>query len=511
MAYFPPINSQIQVFEVASQSSQVALNATPGDICIRTDLNTSFVLARLPASTFANWDQILSPGGSGTVTSISTTTGTGISAVVTNPTTTPNISFTLGGIDESQIINLTTDLATLTANFANFLPLSGGEVLGDLIVDGTTTFQGASTTITNFISLLGSSTGDIKIKAPASPNGYAFIFPATGGTINYVLSTDGTGVSNWVAPHITTIPGDLGQVLLSSGSNTVTVGAIPLTVDPTTGDVTFPADVDFGANTLTLNGTTAINFNYDPLGAAALAQSNAETFAMNATNLILGTVALARLTQSSASTSGYLSNADWNTFNNKVSSPITSVTSANGLTLTTGVLAFSGSGYDTAGAAATAQSNAESFATSADTTVLSTAEAYSANASNLSSGTVANARLGSVVTRIIGFSATSPVTGQQGSYVTFPVAGTISAWNIGVDAGTATIKVWKIATGTATPTSANSINTSGVAISTGTAIRSTTLTDFTTTTVSANDIFGFQVTAVATATKLLFELEITLS
>jgi hypothetical protein len=79
-------------------------------------------------------------------------------------------------------------------------------------------------------------------------------------------------------------------------------------------------------------------------------------------------------------------------------------------------------------------------------------------------------------------------------YMTVPVACTINAWNLLIDGGTITVKFWKVATGTAIPTSANSINTSGVAISTGTAIHSTTLTDFTTTTVSANDIMAMNVT-----------------
>jgi hypothetical protein len=85
------------------------------------------------------------------------------------------------------------------------------------------------------------------------------------------------------------------------------------------------------------------------------------------------------------------------------------------------------------------------------------------------------------------------------SYITVPFACTISAYNLAIDAGTITVKFWKIATGTAIPTSANSINTSGVGISSGTAIHSTTLSDFTTTTVAANDIMAMNVTAVATA------------
>lgn len=112
--------------------------------------------------------------------------------------------------------------------------------------------------------------------------------------------------------------------------------------------------------------------------------------------------------------------------------------------------------------------------------------------------------------RTIGFSALTPTTGQQGSYVVFPVAGTITGYKIVADTGTATIKTWRVASGTSAPTISNVISTSGVSLSSGTAIISSTVTDFTSTTVSANDIFAFDVTAVSGATKLLFELEITI-
>jgi hypothetical protein len=53
----------------------------------------------------------------------------------------------------------------------------------------------------------------------------------------------------------------------------------------------------------------------------------------------------------------------------------------------------SSSAYDVSGAASTAQSNAEAYASSAASTAQTNAETYASNASNLSSGTVAAARL----------------------------------------------------------------------------------------------------------------------
>jgi hypothetical protein len=98
-----------------------------------------------------------------------------------------------------------------------------------------------------------------------------------------------------------------------------------------------------------------------------------------------------------------------------------------------------------------------------------------------------------------GNSSALTVAATTTSYVTVPFACTISAYNLMIDAGTITVKFWKVATGTAIPTSGNSINTSGVGISSGTAIHSTTISDFTTTTVSQNDMMAMNVTAVATA------------
>jgi hypothetical protein len=95
----------------------------------------------------------------------------------------------------------------------------------------------------------------------------------------------------------------------------------------------------------------------------------------------------------------------------------------------------------------------------------------------------------------------------QTTYFTVPFACTIAAWNITVDTGTITFDIWKIATGTAIPTVSNTITASALpALSTGTAVHSTTLTGWTTS-VSANDIFGININTVATATKASLTLQ----
>jgi len=109
-----------------------------------------------------------------------------------------------------------------------------------------------------------------------------------------------------------------------------------------------------------------------------------------------------------------------------------------------------------------------------------------------------------------GLKKTSGVpVGKLPGYWTCPFAGTITAWNITVDAGTITLKVWKIASGTVKPTSINSINTSGVSLSSGTSIHGISLTDFITTSVAVGDIFAIEVTAASGVVDLGGSIEIT--
>ncbi len=102
----------------------------------------------------------------------------------------------------------------------------------------------------------------------------------------------------------------------------------------------------------------------------------------------------------------------------------------------------------------------------------------------------------------------SALTTGAVTYLTVPFSCTIAAFNITVDTGTISFDVWKIATGTAIPTVSNSILTGGyLAISTGTALHSASTALFTTTTVSANDVFGIEIEAVSSATKASLVLQ----
>lgn len=60
-------------YVVNTQAAMLALTAETGDICVRTDLNKSFILKAEPASTLTNWHELLTP--TDTVTSVAGKTG----------------------------------------------------------------------------------------------------------------------------------------------------------------------------------------------------------------------------------------------------------------------------------------------------------------------------------------------------------------------------------------------------------------------------------------------------
>ncbi len=271
----------------------------------------------------------------------------------------------------------------------------------------------------------------------------------------------------------------------SSGTNTGDQ-TITLTGDITgSGTGSFAASI--GANKVT---TTAIN-------------ANAVTYPK-----IQATTQAALLGASSATTVGEITLGTNLTFSgsvlNAASTAATAFSAITGSTNTTAAmvvgtgssLAASGSGTivatSTTGNAATVTTNAN---LTGNVTSVGNATTIATNVLIMSVG----------VTLDGGGSALS--TGQKG-YLTCPFAGTIVGWNITADTGTCTFDVWKIATGTAVPTVSNTITASAKpALATGTAIHSTGLSGWTTS-VSANDIFGFNLDAVSGATKITLVIQI---
>ncbi len=119
-----------------------------------------------------------------------------------------------------------------------------------------------------------------------------------------------------------------------------------------------------------------------------------------------------------------------------------------------------------------------------------------------------------IALRSVGFTADgggNPIaTGKIKGFFTCPFGGTITAWNLMVDTGTATVQVWKVGTGTAVPNSGNILSTTPYQqLTTGTAIHSTDVSKFSSTTITANDIIAFNISTISGPTELSFSLEVT--
>ena len=58
-----PAIALTEVFTISSQAEMLALTAQTGDVAIRSDVGKSFILRASPATTLANWVELLSPTG----------------------------------------------------------------------------------------------------------------------------------------------------------------------------------------------------------------------------------------------------------------------------------------------------------------------------------------------------------------------------------------------------------------------------------------------------------------
>lgn len=242
--------------------------------------------------------------GSGTVTNFSFTNANGISGVVTNASTTPNLTLSLGAITPSSVAvtgAISASGATFTSLTAGGLVKAGtGSGVLSIATAGTdyqapisltTTGSGAATFISNVLNIptpSGSTPGGLNAQlqynnagvfggiSGATTNGtsVSLLNPVLGGatlttsSVNGVTLTTGGSTTNYLGADGTY------HTLPTSGVSSVTAADTTLTISPTTGAVIAGINLA-NANTWTAKqtiqlATTQLSLNFDGTHTATL-------------------------------------------------------------------------------------------------------------------------------------------------------------------------------------------------------------------------------------------------
>lgn len=534
---------------IAKLTSGVLSTATSGTDyvapgSITTDgitMNTAKVLGRATA-------------GIGAVEELSVT-GSGSAVLATSPTlTTPNIGVaTATSVNGVTVTNGGSGALTVTGTTTVSGTNTGDQTIsisGDVTASGSTGVLSATVTKINGTSLAGLSTGILKNTTTTGVPSIAvagtdYQVPITAGDVTTSGATSTIGANKVTNAMLSTVATSTFKGRTTAGTGNVedltstqatallnnfvgdsgsggTKGLVP---SPATGDATkflkgdgtwaTPsggsglADGDYGDITVSGSGTV-MNIDASTIGLTELSATgtpSSSTFLRGdntwATPAGSGTVTASggSLTANSVVLGAGLTDT-------KVSTGITTDGTAQlnlGVNATTiGKVKLFGntSGDATIQPSAVAGTGTVITLPATTGTVITTGDSDTVTPTMMSN----NAKT-SQITAIFDGGGSAVASGST-VYIPCTFAASIIAYTIMVDTGTCTVKTWKVATGTAIPTVANSISTSGVAISTGTAIRSTTLSDFTTTTITANDMLAFNITAVSGATKIIFTLEV---
>lgn len=221
--YTTQTNKQFQGGQYITANNGVNSNA--GTVTSYDATTGSLVMSVSTASgsgTFTDWNISISgqPGangvGSGTVTSVAVTTGNGVSASVTNPTSTPTLAFTLGAITPSSVATgaisatgqITSTVATGTA---------------PLVIASTTkvsNLYGARAALADTVTTNANLTGDVTSSGNTTTIGakkvLATMLGSGAATVNQVARADGSGGVTYATQLVTSVATRTGAVTLSN-------------------------------------------------------------------------------------------------------------------------------------------------------------------------------------------------------------------------------------------------------------------------------------------------------
>jgi len=218
----------------------------------------------------------------GPVTSSGTITLGGTLAVASGGTgtSTPSIvagtNVTVSGTWPNQTINATGGSGSGTVNSGTagqltYYASTGTTVSGNAnaTISGGAFTLGVAGTAAGSLLLSGGTSGTVTVKTAAAAGTWSMTLPTTAGTNGYVLSTDGAGVTSWIATSggggtVTSVNVSGGTTGLTTsggpvtGSGTITLAGTLASANGGTGFTTYAAgDLIYASATNTLSKLTA--------------------------------------------------------------------------------------------------------------------------------------------------------------------------------------------------------------------------------------------------------------
>lgn len=252
--YLPAI-AITDTFVVASQAAMLALAAQTGDVAVRTDTSTSYILAGTDPTILGNWQQLLSPPGA--VLSVNSLTGNVVLTTDTVGEGVTNLYFTnaraqaaISGTSPISVSSGVVSIQTANTSQAGAISSTDWNTFNNkqsaLSFGNLTESTSSVLTITGGTGAVIGSGASIQVKlAGAAQSGYLSstdwnTFNSKGsGTVTSVSVTTANGVSGSVATSTTTpaITLTLGAITPSSVAATGTVSGSNLS-GTNTGDQT---------------------------------------------------------------------------------------------------------------------------------------------------------------------------------------------------------------------------------------------------------------------------------
>lgn len=185
---------------------------------------------------------------------------------------------TSAGAAATTIANNAVTTAKINANAVTLAKLAtqaAGTVLNNATGSAAvptataTPLLGLAGTTLGSLGLSGNTSGVVTVQPAAAAGTWTFTLPTSGGTNNYVLSTNGSGVTSWVAQSGGGGSGGGGAFNFSEGSLTVTAGTRYASIGGASFSST-EADVSIKSPSATTVANLQVSLSADPGSGQAL-------------------------------------------------------------------------------------------------------------------------------------------------------------------------------------------------------------------------------------------------